>query len=147
MKFRRRSVKWVGLAACALLLCAWIGAFWSALGYQANTVAVDLSVGCFEISVYPKGSPTSAHGWFAVPQPYEVYWLPKIIHGRFITSRTTHIFLPFWIPLLIVAAATILAFKYDRQFKPGHCQICGYDLRGAEHKKCPECGSEIATPI
>lgn len=147
MKFRRRSVKWVGLAACALLLCAWIGAFWSALGYQANTVAVDLSLGCFEISLYPKGTPSSTQGWFAVPQPYEVYWLPKIIHGRFKASRTTHLFMPLWIPLLIVGVATILAFRHDRQFGPDHCQTCGYDLRGAEHEKCPECGNEYTTPF
>ena len=140
MNCKRRYFKWIGVAVCALFLCAWIGTFWSAIGYQANIVAVDLSLGCIEISVYPKGSPKSAHGWYAEPQPYEVYWLPKIIHGRFITSRTTHIFLPLWIPLLIVVAATILAFKHDRQIKPGHCQTCGYDLRGTNNEKCPECG-------
>ncbi len=25
--------------------------------------------------------------------------------------------------------------------KRGHCINCGYDLRGAEHEVCPECGS------
>lgn len=143
MKRKRRSMKCIGVAICALLLCAWIGTFWSALGYQSRNVAVDLSVGCFEISFYPKGTPKSAQGWFAAWQPYETYWLPRIIHGRFITSRTTHLFLPLWIPLLIVGTATILAFRHDRQFGPGHCQTCGYNLHGAEHKKCPECGKEL----
>lgn len=153
MKRKLQRVKWIGVAVCALLLCAWIGTFWSALGYQSNTVAVGLSLGCLELSVYPKGSPTSAHGWFALPQPYEVYWLPGIIHGRFITSRTTHIFLPLWIPLLVVAAATLLAFKHDRRPEPGHCQICGYDLHGSPGDNsggegvCPECGSEFPAEV
>ena len=67
MKRKRRSFKWVGVTACAVLLCAWIGTFWSAFGYRAGTVVVDLSVGCFEVSVYPKGTPTQ--GWFARGSP------------------------------------------------------------------------------
>ena len=27
--------------------------------------------------------------------------------------------------------------------KRGHCIKCGYDLRGAEHEACPECGVEV----
>ena len=27
--------------------------------------------------------------------------------------------------------------------KRGHCVKCGYDLRGAEHEVCPECGREL----
>ncbi len=27
--------------------------------------------------------------------------------------------------------------------KRGHCIKCGYDLRGAEHEVCPECGVEV----
>ena len=138
MKRKRRRVKWVGVVACALLLCVWIGTFWSAFGYQTSTVVVDLSVGCFEVSVYPKGMPTQ--GWFAAWQPYEAYWLPRLIRGSFITSRTTHVFVPLWIPLLFVGAATIWAFRHDRRFAPGHCQTCGYDLRGDFSTGCPECG-------
>ena len=145
MKGTRRRVKWVGVVACAFLMCVWIGTFWSAFGYQTRTVVFDLSVGCFEVSVYPKGMPTQ--GWFAAWQPYEAYWLPRLIRGSFITSRTTHVFVPLWIPLLFVGAATILAFRHDRLFAPGHCQTCGYDLRGAEHEVCPECGVETTSKV
>ena len=139
MKRKRGSVKWVGVVACALLLCVWIGTFWSAFGYQAPAVVVDLSVGCIEVSVYPKGMPTQ--GWFAAWQPYEAYWLPRLIRGSFVTSRTTHVFVPLWIPLLVVGVATIWAFRYDWRFAPGHCQTCGYDLSGSGSAAgCPECG-------
>ncbi len=30
--------------------------------------------------------------------------------------------------------------------KRGHCINCGYDLRGAEHKACPECGAILTQP-
>ncbi len=138
MKRKRRSVKWVGMVACSFLLCGWIGTFWSTFGYQARTVAVNLSVGCIEVSVYPKGTPTQ--GSFAAWQPYEAYWLPRLIHGRFMTSRTTHLFVPLWIPLLLVGAPTTLAFRRDRRLAPGHCQTCGYNLRGEFFAGCPECG-------
>jgi hypothetical protein len=23
------------------------------------------------------------------------------------------------------------------------CEICGYDLRGAQHERCPECGAVV----
>ncbi len=137
MKRKRRSFKWVGVTACAVLLCAWIGTFWSAFGYRAGTVVVDLSVGCFEVSVYPKGTPTQ--GWFAAWQPYEAYWLPRLIGGSFRPSQTTHFFVPLWLPLLVVAAATILAFRHDRRFAPGHCQKCGFDLRHNYAIGCPKC--------
>ncbi len=139
MKGTRRRVKWVGVVACAFLMCVWIGTFWSAFGYQAKTVVVDLSVGCFEVSVYPKGMPTQ--GWFAAWQPYEAYWLPTLIRGSFITSRTTHVFVPLWIPLLLVGAATILAIRHDRRVAPGHCQTCGYDLSRVNSETCSECGA------
>ncbi len=148
MKRKRRSVKWIGAVACAFLLCGWIGTIWSVFGYQARTVAVDLSVGCIEVSVFPKGTPTQ--GWFAAWQPYETYWLPTLIHGSFITSRTTHVFVPLWIPLLLVGAATILAFRNDRRLGPGYCQTCGYDLRGSSEgggEVCPECGKELCEEV
>src|SRR5262249_42192799 len=28
--------------------------------------------------------------------------------------------------------------------KPGHCWKCGYNLTGAPHKRCPECGEAMA---
>ncbi len=134
MKRKRRNVKWVGVAACALLLCGWIGTFFSAFGYQTKTVVVDLAVGCFELVSYPNGMPTQ--GWFAAWQPYEAYWLPRITYG----TIGTHFFVPLWIPLVVVAAATILAFRHDRRFGPGDCQECGYDLRDDFTTGCPECG-------
>ncbi len=139
---KRGTVKWVGVAACALLFCGWIGTFWLAFGYQTSTVSIDLMLGCFNTSLYPAGLPT--HGWFAASMPYEVYWLPKLIHGRYSGVRTTHLFVPLWMPLLAVGSATILCWRRDRRYPPGHCQKCGYDLTGNTSGACPECGVAVA---
>ncbi len=53
---------------------------------------------------------------------------------------------PLWLPFLIVALPTAFLFYRDRkQIPPGHCSTCGYNLTGAEHERCPECGEAIST--
>ncbi len=48
---------------------------------------------------------------------------------------------PLWLPFLIVALPTAFMFYRDRKrIPPGHCKTCGYNLTGAEHERCPECG-------
>ena len=137
----RRVGKWVGVAACALLFCGWIGTFWSVFGYLTSTVAINLWGGCFETSLHPAGLP--AQGWFAAWKPYEVYWLPKLIHGRASGVRTTHLLVPLWIPLAVVAVPTGWLWWRDRRFPPGRCQTCGYNLTGNVSGRCPECGKAI----
>jgi hypothetical protein len=47
---------------------------------------------------------------------------------------------PLWMPLLPVGAATGLAWLGGRRARPGCCAGCGYDLRGLTGGVCPECG-------
>ena len=42
-----------------------------------------------------------------------------------------------------VAIPTLLVWRFwPKAIKPGHCR-CGYDLRGNQSGKCPECGIEV----
>jgi len=52
-----------------------------------------------------------------------------------------------WIVFDVAAVWTMGVSAYlwwnDRPFPTGHCQACGYDLRGNVSGRCPECGNEV----
>ena len=53
----------------------------------------------------------------------------------------------FWLPTLLLALPLAISAspwaRRRRRAKQGLCIRCGYDLSGAEHEACPECGKEI----
>ena len=58
---------------------------------------------------------------------------------------------PTWFVALLAATMTIvpaLSLRKDRRLRlrraAGQCLACGYDLRGAKHEQCPECGEARA---
>lgn len=61
--------------------------------------------------------------------------------------RATIFLTPFLSVLVaILALAFCFAFRRMRSFRtPGHCSICGYDLRGTPGDRCSECG-QLVTP-
>ncbi len=46
---------------------------------------------------------------------------------------------PWWIPVLLLSATSLLLWRADRRHRTGRC-YCGYDLRGNVSDICPECG-------
>lgn len=52
--------------------------------------------------------------------------------------------LPMWIPFAAFLVPTLLILRRIRRtVEIGHCRQCGYNLTGAPHKQCPECGSSV----
>lgn len=47
-------------------------------------------------------------------------------------------------PLSVALAITVWLMWRDRRIPTGHCQGCGYDLRGSSSGRCPECGLSVA---
>jgi predicted RNA-binding Zn-ribbon protein involved in translation (DUF1610 family) len=58
---------------------------------------------------------------------------------------------PSWVPLSVLGPCTLLTgfplwrrrTVRKRRREQGQCVACGYDLRGAAHERCPECGENI----
>jgi hypothetical protein len=53
---------------------------------------------------------------------------------------------PIW-PLIALASlwpamVVVQRVRMAKQFRPGHCPTCGYDLRATPHR-CPECGTTL----
>ena len=47
---------------------------------------------------------------------------------------------------VLLFTATFASWRYGRRWtrrRRGRCPQCAYDLRGAEHEACPECGVEV----
>ncbi len=44
-------------------------------------------------------------------------------------------------PAALFAAVVYLRNRWWPESRPGHCLVCGYDLRGLPEPRCPECGT------
>ena len=142
----RRFSKWVGLVVCLLLIAAWGFSEWRAFGYQelpfsfgrslmpASDHMVAWRVSRGSLLLRNGGGFSWETAYYLVP-PSGRAWMPylEVDDGLFWAC------IPIWIPLVIVGIPTIQVWRRARRPTPGHCW-CGYDLRGNESGKCPECG-------
>jgi len=54
----------------------------------------------------------------------------------------------FVLEMLLIGLGLFGGFVFSgRHYPPGHCQRCGYNLRGNVSGRCPECGKPISETI
>jgi len=84
--------------------------------------------------------PGSGWRYYVGPQPNRsaVFWSwrPRWSSG----PGGCMLWIPLWIPFLVLGISTALLCYLDRRVQPGHCPRCRYDLTGITAGVCPECG-------
>ena len=58
----------------------------------------------------------------------------------FIQGKTVAIGVPLWLCSLFFGYLSVRSIRRRKEPLPGHCRVCGYDLR-ATPDRCPECGT------
>ncbi len=82
-------------------------------------------------------------GMLGVPEKLRTYGLPGYlpVHPLWPGFAINTLFYGGVIALILWAPAWLRRFY---RFRKGCCTACGYDLRGAAHARCPECGTRPA---
>lgn len=140
----RKVVKWGGLALATVLAAAWVAMVWVRVGYAfPGGLFIALESGCvwYEVSA-TQADPGQVvcgrnPGWMTDSANGAMAWWVDWDHGRAI---------PLWIPLVLVAIPTALAWRTDitaaRRTRLRLCPACAYDRSGLlALTPCPECGS------
>jgi len=148
----RSTIKWGSTVLTVLLLIMWIGSAWIEFGVTLNpTMIGGIDGGCIWVlkdtsGVIPEVQATCEWSPGFSVHPAHFYWWFDYAHSmtvRFRVSRT-ELVIPLW-PL--VAPFALLTcwvwWRHLRYLAPGHCSICGYDLRGNTSGACPECGARL----
>ena len=146
----RRMLKWVGMAACVLLLGSLVASWrWSLLWVdQAREARFQVAWGGVWMmpdvgwaAIHVMSGPQPDPGWHVWDsEPGRRIWLPVLSSGYGGPS----IAVPFWLPLIILGCPTAYLWWRNTKRPPKHCcQHCGYNLTGNVSGKCPECGQRI----
>ena len=107
-----------------------------------------------------KPTPRDAAPWVfghssvgATPPPFDATrpWWQRIGFYREGTLYGGAFSIPAWFALASPIVATWVIFRgplrgrHGSRLARGACLACGYDLRGAAHERCPECGQVVSS--
>jgi hypothetical protein len=141
LRRRWRVLKWAGLVQSLLIMAAWAAS--GLAGVQVTWMSsiwwLCLYNGALLVEWESLPSP---HIWSIMYREPYLLWAPWLVRVNG-NERIIGVFLPLWIPFLLVAVPTAWLWWIDRhRIPPGHCQKCGYDLTGNVSSICPECGEK-----
>lgn len=145
----RRVLKWTGLAFSLLLLGLWLFSFKGTVfygvdGFVGHAARIGVVEGMAGVCATDR---VVLDGWrftWDLHAPIaKVRWLPKYLW----TPQHKDVFVPLWMPLVLVIFPTFIFWWRERRCPKGHCQTCGYDLTGNVSGICPECGEKIVGQV
>jgi hypothetical protein len=142
------TIKWGGLALAVLLSVTWVGSWWfdACVAPNANW-AIRVSSGCAHVLPDPDQlnrelNDSRLFHSVALEDAPQITWRPSWD----LNDYPPHVTTPLWIPLVIVALASLVAWRTDarvgRRARLILCPKCGYDRTGIlQDATCPECGT------
>ena len=126
-----RITKWIGLVFCIMVVVVWFLSH--ARPYRAvlwDRYHIDLEAGVITSMTLEK------ERWYDATT--------RLYYGTIRSNTNSWIRIPCWAVFMCVAFPTALLFWRDRRRIPdGHCQKCGYNLKGNVSGLCPECGTIV----
>ncbi len=143
----RSTIKWGGTVLTVLLLVVWVGsAWWGAGCWLEPTTELWVYAGRIFIGWQEPWSiiPVDC-SWIPPERQSEPFsWWFERRRYTWGGGTFTIVLIPIWALVVLVATPTVWIWYRDRRKQPSLCVKCGYDLRGADHAACPECGAAIA---
>jgi len=152
--------KWAGAGMAVLILVFWLATAPLLtnrplnLNYQGSRIEFGIARGkiiflrCMEKPVSwdwmsDRNGLSLARSKFADPvdiSHYGIHW-PEVFRG----TKYLTIYVPLWLPFLLVLLPAGFLWFHDRRSPHGSCVNCGYDLTKNESGACPECGAAVPT--
>ena len=143
MRRLRRLLRWLLPVALCIVLLAWALSMLSYYGVVVECggrqYAIKTMPNQFGIGVDP--GRTHTPGFFAIRvrqiQPMS-WWIDRVRIG---TPNSPFLYIPFWIPALVLGAFTAWLWMTDRRQVPDGCAECGYPIGTSD--VCTECGAKV----
>jgi hypothetical protein len=146
--FRRdilRKVALILLAMCSVTAVAWPWSYWRAEGIGTHIFSnlVFIAVierGSFCVGMRSDLGSARSVEWFH-GQPTNELSGHSVLNFVFYPLRNgLALGVPLWLCSVLFGCCGVFVLRRARESLPGHCTVCGYDLR-ATPNRCPECGT------
>ena len=136
-----RWLKWAGLVGCLLMGVLWYESLWLSVACKGDDWGAGFVEGAVWVAHREGTGFWRARAWEVLRAregglpPLERWWPRPVQFGA-----SHYVFVPIWVPFLILAGLTVWVWHFRAPYPSGCCQQCGYDLTGNVSGMCPECG-------